>query len=102
MAAKRPAPLAAQKGVTVPAIGASNPEPKGIHPEMGLVLSFADCRFNSFFHRDKFAATPKAGDAAPSFAGRDQDGKIAHVTNAGNPKINFNEMKDTIAGLKKN
>ncbi|HEX7576655.1 MAG TPA: hypothetical protein VF430_01315 [Verrucomicrobiae bacterium] len=45
---------------------------------------------------------PKTGDAAPSFAGRDQVGKIAHVTNAGNPEINFNEMKDTIAGLKKN
>jgi hypothetical protein len=48
------------------------------------------------------AAMPKTGDAAPSFAGRDQVGKIAHVTNAGNPEINFNEMKDTIAGLKKN
>jgi len=29
------------------------------------------------------------------------DGKIAHVTNAGNPDIHFNEMKDAIAGLKK-
>jgi peroxiredoxin Q/BCP len=30
------------------------------------------------------------------------DGKIVHVTNAGNPDIHFNEMKDAIAGLKKN
>jgi len=29
------------------------------------------------------------------------DGKIAHVTNANNPDIHFNEMKDAIAGLKK-
>lgn len=29
------------------------------------------------------------------------DGKIVHVTNAGNPDIHFNEMKDAIAGLKK-
>jgi peroxiredoxin Q/BCP len=29
------------------------------------------------------------------------DGKIAHVTDAGNPDIHFNEMKDAIAGLKK-
>ena len=31
-----------------------------------------------------------------------QDGKIAHVTDAGNRDIHFNEMKDAIAGLKKN
>lgn len=30
------------------------------------------------------------------------DGKIIHVTAAGNPEIHFNEMKDAIAGLKKN
>ena len=30
------------------------------------------------------------------------DGKIIHVTDAGNPGIHFNEMKDAIAGLKKN
>jgi len=30
------------------------------------------------------------------------DGKIAHVTNAGNPQAHFDEMKDAIAGLKKN
>ena len=30
------------------------------------------------------------------------DGKIIHVTDAGNPDIHFNEMKDAIAGLKKN
>src|SRR5882724_952974 len=30
------------------------------------------------------------------------DGKIVHVTDAGNPEIHFNEMKDAIAGLKKN
>ena len=30
------------------------------------------------------------------------DGKIVHVTAAGNPDIHFNEMKDAIAGLKKN
>jgi peroxiredoxin Q/BCP len=30
------------------------------------------------------------------------DGKIAHVTDAGNPDVHFNEMKDAIAGLKKN
>jgi peroxiredoxin Q/BCP len=30
------------------------------------------------------------------------DGKIVHVTEAGNPDIHFNEMKDAIAGLKKN
>jgi peroxiredoxin Q/BCP len=30
------------------------------------------------------------------------DGKIVHVTDAGNPDIHFNEMKDAIAGLKKN
>lgn len=29
------------------------------------------------------------------------DGKIVHVTDAGNPAIHFNEMKDAIAGLKK-
>ncbi len=29
------------------------------------------------------------------------DGKIVHVTSAGNPDIHFNEMKDAIAGLKK-
>ena len=29
------------------------------------------------------------------------DGKIVHVTDAGNPQIHFNEMKDAIAGLKK-
>ena len=29
------------------------------------------------------------------------DGKIVHVTNAGNPDVHFNEMKDAIAGLKK-
>jgi thioredoxin-dependent peroxiredoxin len=29
------------------------------------------------------------------------DGKVVHVTNAGNPDIHFNEMKDAIAGLKK-
>jgi peroxiredoxin Q/BCP len=30
------------------------------------------------------------------------DGKIVHVTDAGNPDIHFNKMKDAIAGLKKN
>ena len=30
------------------------------------------------------------------------DGKIVHVTDAGNPDIHFNEIKDAIAGLKKN
>lgn len=30
------------------------------------------------------------------------DGKIIHVTAAGNPDIHFNEMKDAIASLKKN
>jgi peroxiredoxin Q/BCP len=30
------------------------------------------------------------------------DGKIVHVTNSGNPDLHFNEMKDAIAGLKKN
>jgi peroxiredoxin Q/BCP len=30
------------------------------------------------------------------------DGKIVHVTDAGNPDLHFNEMKDAIAGLKKN
>jgi peroxiredoxin Q/BCP len=30
------------------------------------------------------------------------DGKIVHVTDAGNPDTHFNEMKDAIAGLKKN
>ena len=30
------------------------------------------------------------------------DGKIVHVTAAGNSEIHFNEMKDAIAGLKKN
>ena len=30
------------------------------------------------------------------------DGKIVHVTDAGNPDIHFNEMKDAIADLKKN
>lgn len=29
------------------------------------------------------------------------DGKIIHVTDAGNPELHFNEMKDAIAGLKK-
>jgi peroxiredoxin Q/BCP len=29
------------------------------------------------------------------------DGKIVHVTNAGNPDLHFNEMKDAIADLKK-
>ena len=29
------------------------------------------------------------------------DGKIVHVTDAGNPDIHFTEMKDAIAGLKK-
>jgi peroxiredoxin Q/BCP len=29
------------------------------------------------------------------------DGKIVHVTDAGNPDLHFNEMKDAIAGLKK-
>ena len=29
------------------------------------------------------------------------DGKIVHATDAGNPDIHFNEMKDAIAGLKK-
>jgi len=29
------------------------------------------------------------------------DGKIVHVTNAGNPDTHFSEMKDAIAGLKK-
>ena len=29
------------------------------------------------------------------------DGKIVHVTDAGNPDIHFNEMKDAIAGFKK-
>ncbi len=29
------------------------------------------------------------------------DGKIAHVTDAGNPEMHFNEMKDAIASLKK-
>jgi peroxiredoxin Q/BCP len=29
------------------------------------------------------------------------DGKIVHVTDAGNPDIHFNEMKDAIDGLKK-
>jgi peroxiredoxin Q/BCP len=29
------------------------------------------------------------------------DGKIVHVTDAGNPDTHFNEMKDAIAGLKK-
>jgi thioredoxin-dependent peroxiredoxin len=29
------------------------------------------------------------------------DGKIVHVTDAGNPEIHFNEMKAAIAGLKK-
>ena len=30
------------------------------------------------------------------------DGKIVHVTDAGNPDTHFNEMKEAIAGLKKN
>jgi len=30
------------------------------------------------------------------------DGKIVHVTDASNPDIHFNEMKDAIAGQKKN
>jgi peroxiredoxin Q/BCP len=30
------------------------------------------------------------------------DGKIVHVTDAGNPDTHFSEMKDAIAGLKKN
>jgi peroxiredoxin Q/BCP len=30
------------------------------------------------------------------------DGKIVHVTDVGNPDIHFNEMKDAIAGSKKN
>jgi peroxiredoxin Q/BCP len=30
------------------------------------------------------------------------DGKIVHVTDAGNPDIHFSEMKDAIAGLKMN
>src|SRR6266568_1126607 len=30
------------------------------------------------------------------------DGKIVHVTDAGNPDKHFNEMKEAIAGLKKN
>ena len=30
------------------------------------------------------------------------DGKIVHVTDSGNPDVHFNEMKDAIAGLKKN
>ena len=29
------------------------------------------------------------------------DGHVVHVTDAGNPDIHFNEMKDAIAGLKK-
>jgi peroxiredoxin len=29
------------------------------------------------------------------------DGKIVHVTSAGNPDVHFNEMKAAIAGLKK-
>jgi peroxiredoxin Q/BCP len=29
------------------------------------------------------------------------DGKVVHVTDAGNPDVHFNEMKDAIAGLKK-
>jgi thioredoxin-dependent peroxiredoxin len=29
------------------------------------------------------------------------DGKIVHVTDAGNPEVHFNEMKAAIAGLKK-
>ena len=29
------------------------------------------------------------------------DGKIVHITDAGNPDIHFTEMKDAIAGLKK-
>jgi peroxiredoxin Q/BCP len=29
------------------------------------------------------------------------DGKIVHVTDAGDPDVHFNEMKDAIAGLKK-
>ena len=30
-----------------------------------------------------------------------RDGKIIHVTDAGNPEVHFNEMKDAIAGLKR-
>lgn len=30
------------------------------------------------------------------------DGKVAHVTDAGKPDVHFEEMKDAIAGLKKN
>lgn len=30
------------------------------------------------------------------------NGKIVHVTDAGNPQIHFDEMKEAIAGLKKN
>jgi peroxiredoxin Q/BCP len=30
------------------------------------------------------------------------DGKIVHVTDSGKPDVHFNEMKDAIAGLKKN
>jgi peroxiredoxin len=30
------------------------------------------------------------------------DGKIVHVTNSGNPDIHLAEMKEAIAGLKKN
>jgi thioredoxin-dependent peroxiredoxin len=30
------------------------------------------------------------------------DGKIVHVTNSGNPDVHFSEMKDAIAGIKKN
>jgi peroxiredoxin Q/BCP len=29
------------------------------------------------------------------------DGKIVHVTSSGNPQLHFDEMKDSIAGLKK-
>jgi hypothetical protein len=61
VAAKRPAPLAAQKGVTILAAGASNPERKDIHPENGLVRFNANCRFSSFFRRGSLCRSAESG-----------------------------------------
>jgi hypothetical protein len=54
VAAKRLAPLAAQKGVNILAVGASNPERNDICHENKLVRNIVNRSFNPLFRRDNF------------------------------------------------
>ena len=59
---------------------------------LALALSAATCLR---------AETPKTGDKAPEFAAKDQDGKIAHITDNPSADVHLNEMTNAVANLAK-